>query len=356
MSVTATKPIGSVRLSGPGADGVPPARPRDESAEWTFPVEGDLAWEVVLTDALGIASAEPFRVRIEAVPDEAPSILLAAEGVGPLVTRSARLPLTAVANDDYGLSAIELSYEAGLSDGQNASARQVLWQGDGDVQAAAEAVLDLARRDIGLGTALRLVASARDNCAPDGPNTGLSAPLGFRVVAAYELRAALLLTQHDLRRDLEQQMEAQRRVLAGLEGSADPADLAMRQRAIGAVLDSIGSGYRDVLAQMLNNGLLDDSQHARRSRAITEPLARLGGAHGMCAALADVIAGPSPGAVPPAAQSALAEMGSVRSAMMLLEGQAALLSSVEEIASQQEDILERTEGLTRSDLDALLGD
>ena len=118
--------------------------------------------------------------------------------------------------------------------------------------------------------------------------------------------------------------------------------LARRQSALGGLLGLVGDAYADVLAQMLNNGILTDADHAARSAAVVAPLRRLAAPGGAVALAADALGRADTPAAAQAMGEIAAQLDAVRTRMLLMEGYASVLTSVEELAESQADLLRRT--------------
>ncbi|MCK4374891.1 MAG: hypothetical protein KAX19_06155, partial [Candidatus Brocadiae bacterium] len=354
--VEATKPLFAASCRIDVAPSPAPERTGDRSFAFTFGVDRDLECELTLTDTLGIGSAEPLRVGIRAVEDQAPEVKLTASGLSDMLVPQAWIPLTARATDDYGAEALWLDQWYEGPDGPEDYPRVELWQGAARSPVAAAQIVDLRGLDLPPTGRFVLSAGARDNCGVGGPNTAYSPALSFRLVTVHELLGALLLRQQDLRRDLEQQVQRQHDVarrFEALTSAGSPQDgelerLRKTQRALAQVLRLTGAGYADVLAQMLHNRLVAEPVYESRRRGIVQPLERLAAPEGGVLRAADAIGKARRGDVPPSAAldlmaGAVAEMKRVRARMMLLESYAAVVSSVEEISQEQRDLLGRTQ-------------
>jgi hypothetical protein len=322
------------------------------SASFTFPVSRDLGCEVALTDVQGIEMARPLAAKLRVLADAVPQVRLAAPGVGDMVLAEARVPLEAVATDDYGIGSLWLDLVYRGRDGATWRDEVPLWRGPEARELEGRHELSLGTRRVAPGGRLLVSAAARDNCALDGPNIGRSAPLSFRVVTKHGLLASLLLRQQDLRRDLEEQVERQDGLIGRLP---DSEGLPSAQRALAPVLELTASGYGDVLAQMLNNGVLAETAHAARVDGIVRPLESLAAPEGAVAAAAGALAAGEAEPARRAMRSARDEMAKVRARMMLLEDYAAVVASLEEISEGQRELLGRTRQRERSLLEILGG-
>ncbi|MHC4481800.1 MAG: hypothetical protein ACYS1C_12655, partial [Planctomycetota bacterium] len=231
-----------------------------------------------------------------------------------------------------------------------------LWSGAASREVSAEHVVDLGARGLPERGSVVFSAAARDSRAPDPPNVGHAGPLRFRLVSAHELLAALLLQQQDLRRDLEEEMQRQQALKRRLEaGSYDGVEKAERDAA--DALARTAAAYADLLAQMLHNRVLGAAAHESRLGGIVKPLEALAASDG---ALYHAVEAAAVDGLPSRAAAliaeAVAEMERVRARMMLVEGYAAVVASVQEIAGQQRELLRRTGEQQEHLLDLLMGE
>jgi len=334
VALAATKPLSDARWRQGDAPFRPMARPERQSAECSFDVSDDMRCTFTLTDETGIEGESPLEADISAVRDRAPEVTLQAPCVGAMVLPTARVPIIVSVADDYGVAAVWLERRFGKVDWPLVMLRD----GGATVDVTASRVLDLAEMDLPPRGRLVLRAGARDLCTIDGPNTGRSSPLVLRLVSMEELLRALVLTQQDLRRDLEAQIRREEDLRAEVAATG-PSEQSARVRAsIAGVLRKTAAGYADVLAQMLNNGVILAPTHDARRAGIVEPLVRLGTAAKL------------------SREGALADMRQVRERMLLLEDYAALLASVNEISRAQGELRRRTDDARKVLLDRLLSD
>jgi hypothetical protein len=321
-----------------------------------LPVVRDTVLSVDVVDERGVRSAQPFRVRLHAVPDQPPDVRLAVHGVGELVTPVARLPFAVDVTDDYGLGDIHVIARAGGEGGR--ATRIDVADGKGSRSLRREVTVGVPYLGAAAGDRLFFRAVAADSAVAGGSHTGQSAELAFRVVSAAELLNALLLTQLDLRRDLEQQARLQRSLLDELaQGGGMPAMLATRERDLSPVLARIGEGYADVLDQMVNSGLLAAGAYGLRTAAIPGVLADLSGPAGAVERAAEALVSSAAGAprAEEAMEEALGAMERVRAAMLLLEGYSSIVASVREVSAEQQDLLHRTVEREESLLQGVFG-
>ncbi len=344
VAVSADRELGaaSVRCDGGPQRELPLTGPA--TTEYGFDVEGDTRCEITLVDTLGIAGAEPLVVEVEALDDCPPEVTLAARGIGDAVTPRARLPLEVRATDDYGVLALWLAL--GHEDGEGRELPRLdLWRGAAQAEVTSAPALELPGLDLPASGRLALTAVARDTRPPapqSGPQLGRSHTTALRLVTPGELLARLLVQQRDLRRDLEDQIARQEALVERFEaGGRGPAP-AGEERSVAAVLRTVAEGYRDVLDQMLNNRLVGEGSYEQHLDDVVRPLRALGGSDGPLTSAAEALEAGADDARRPM-RLAARTMERVRAAMLLLEGYAALVTSMEEIARTQQDLLRRTE-------------
>ncbi len=329
--LTANKPIGEGAYSlGEGWTAMERTAPDQVTAQLT--VEADLEVTFQVVDTLQVGMEQPLRAEFRALPDTPPTVELASRGVGDMLLAGARLPYVCVAEDDHRLTEVEVLLQVGDGGQERRLGSAVVEQLGRSWRTEAE--LPLAVLGVEPGDRLRLWARARDNRPPSGQSAE-SAPLSFRIVSLRQFLAHLLVIQRDLRRDLELQIESQRSVPEQEAAAAQRA-----QRNINSVVKSAAAAYSDLLEQMLHNEVLDPSAYGvysdtivRRLRALTEPD---GPAHVLATHLA---AGGRPAQAAQQVTSAVSAMGNARDAMLVLEGYAGVLASLDEIRVMESEIV-----------------
>ncbi|MHC5033537.1 MAG: hypothetical protein ACYTFZ_00665 [Planctomycetota bacterium] len=353
VTLQATKPLSAGFCQLDEGDRLPMERTAADTVRFRFAVHRDVRCAFTLVDTLGIEGEGPLLTTVQAVEDRAPDVDLTAQGIGDMLAAAARVPLAVEASDDYGAESVWLEVLHEAQEGRQEHPDVKLWEGSPRRSVSTVHVVQLGEHDLPPKGRLVVTAVARDNSALDGPNSGQSAPLLFRIVTVHELLDALLLQQQDLRRDLEQQMQRQRDlkrwlVQAGPSGDDAYDEVQRAERDLAGVLERTAAGYHDVLAQMLNNGVIPQPTYEARVADIVQPLERLGTGGGILFQLADGIQDVRRGAgaksdVVGLMDATLGEMKSVRARMLLLEDYASLAASVEEAASEQRELLARTQ-------------
>ncbi len=308
-----------------------PPLPMEQSGPSTvstaFDAARDVACEFALTDNLGIGMAVPLRIRVRAVPDRPPVPHVTTSGVGETIVATARLPLHVSATDDYAVTSVRLDrrYETEQA-ATDLPPIEFLQEGSAP-EFGADRVLDLAPLDLAPGGRLVLTVHATDNRQPPPPNAADSPPLSFRIVTVQELFSTLLVRQQDLRHDLEAEIDRERAIAAG-----GPGDL----RSGAHVAGMTATGYRAVLEQMLNNGVIAQAAFDRHVAEIVAPLEAV-----------------APALQRGEADDALAQMEAVRSRMLLLESYAGLVASLREVTAAQQGVMENTQQLQQNVLKIL---
>jgi hypothetical protein len=104
-------------------------------------------------------SGDPIELPLVVVPDSVPAVEVPSPGVDTIAPLDLRIPLVIDAQDDHGLTHIEV-----VSRTKGGSVVQpVPIEGDPSARALVELVLDLSKRGLAPGDTVRYVARAVDN-------------------------------------------------------------------------------------------------------------------------------------------------------------------------------------------------
>ena len=137
-------------------------------------------YRFAVTSPRGTRSIETSPRTIEAEPDQAPIVQLMAPADPLDVTNLRRVELAYVIEDDFGLTAAELVWEAGKERGRKAI------QLPASARAQGKLVWDIAEVQVPSGGEVRYWIEARDNDSIDEANVGRSRELHLRVVSPRE--------------------------------------------------------------------------------------------------------------------------------------------------------------------------
>lgn len=277
-----------------------------------LPWPADALMRIHLEDADGIGSAEPHRLVLSGIVDQPPSIEAALGGVSTSITRMARVPVSGVIRDDYGLVSARFEYQID----QDAN-----WQGREFARPVPEPVreftlsrsddepferFDVLPLDLSVKQKLVLTVVAEDGDTLTGPHRQRSQKFVFTIVPVEELLSLLYAKELNLRKRFEQILTELKDLQKDLElhrGRADelkasrlrPSDrdtaaleaalTACAERSLHALRKNatetaaITQAFREIRAELVNNGAETPQNLARLDDKIIGPLARIDGIH-----------------------------------------------------------------------------
>lgn len=131
---------------------------------------------------------------IEAEPDRAPVVQLMAPAETLDVTNLRRVELAFVIEDDFGLTAAELVWEAGKDKGR----KPLALDGAASGRAQGKVMWDIAEIVVPSGGEVRYWIEAKDNDTIGGPNIGKSRELRLKVISPRERHEETLARQQEL--------------------------------------------------------------------------------------------------------------------------------------------------------------
>jgi hypothetical protein len=234
----------------------------------------------------------PLRFSIHLVPDRHPTVQLKVDGLGPLITGAARMPLVVTASDDYRVEKIGLrwSLEAAEGPGETREAPLPALEQPGHGVKASQ-VWEVSDTRVQPEKRLSVQVGATDNDGLAGAKTGYSPPLSFLVVTVERLGEEFLRREEEQRRALERILESEKKVkdtVYGLfeswqkeGGLPEPVveqmlALERTERQHGRQLLVIAGAVRQILAEMQNNRVGEAKDLERLVKLIIEPLEELG--------------------------------------------------------------------------------
>jgi hypothetical protein len=213
-------------------------------------------YRFAITSPSGDRSIESASRALEVEPDQAPAVQLLAPAEPLDVTNLRRVELAYVIEDDFGISAAELVWEAGKDKGKKAI---VLDPAHGHGSRAQGKVLwDIAEVQVPSGGSVRYWLEAKDNDSVDGANVGKSRELHLKVTSPRE--------RHE--ETLGRHQELAEKVLKQLGGriTMPPDDAAAREEA--------GRALREVIVELGSlGGAYEKDPHA--SDAMRKALAQM---------------------------------------------------------------------------------
>lgn len=157
-------------------------------------IEKSARYRFAVRSPSGVRSIETTARSIEAEPDQAPAVQLMAPAETLDVTNLRRVELAYVIEDDFGLSAAELVWEAGKDKGKKPITLEPIPGG----RAQGKVLWDIAEVVVPSGGEVRYWIEAKDNDNIGGPNIGRSRELRLRVVSPRERHEETLVRHQEL--------------------------------------------------------------------------------------------------------------------------------------------------------------
>lgn len=273
----------------------------------------DTQIRIFLEDSDEILTAEPARVVVTGIVDQAPVVETKLRGIGTSITRKASIPILGRVTDDYGLSDVRFEFQindatewtakpldAGLDSNANKLAREFKLQRNKEEELERfEAVpLDLS---LNQKLVVTVVATDRDNLS--GPHLTRGERYTFKVVTNEELLSQLYQRELNLRRRFEQIISESKETQQDLirhrarvdergRLNGQPTDenakqklttlnnaiVACAERSLHAVRKSANENaslelsFRDIREELVNNGLHTPQTLERLDDRIVKPL------------------------------------------------------------------------------------
>lgn len=398
LKMTASKPLESLSLtskqSTQNSDSSTAAAEmvveRQNSRHFTasFELDQSLPLEANFRDLDGIVADPPVPVDLVVVEDKPPTLRMALEGIGTLITPAARVPLRLEVVDDYGLG--ELSFAITIerasskeANDKEASPKTAAESRTLPIELAAKELsarsqhfrgiraIEIPPLELKAGDRLTLIAVASDRCELPAPQQARSEPIVFDVVTAEDLLGQLATRELNLRQRFEQmvrEVTQVRQQLAQLSSQsaakpndpeglvalyADRALQALRKSANEA--SSIFAGFRMLRDELVNNRIENTSLIDRLEQGILVPMERLIAgdfpAAGTAIAAVSSQATARPGAAAPSDQilraegatdEVLARCQEILRAMLKMESFNELVAMLRELIDEQDRLTEKT--------------
>ena len=343
---------------------------------------------IVPQDTNGISAQAPFRYFLGVVLDEPPELDIEIKGIGTSITPRAKLPVSATAQDDYGVTdlTVSLTPAAATTDAdadQQAETKSAATSPDLDRNGEAATVLDLKElvdndtmNDLVPGTAVNLIGEAMDGYDLEGEHITRSEVFRLEVVTPEQLLALLERRELGLRSRLEQtidEMTSLRQTLEMLRrtgfdlaenATEDATRRAVQVRRLRAQqgglqanktseeLLGIALSLEDILLEMQNNRVDSVDRSERIATGVRDPIkATVAGALATLRAqikeVESVVGDPEQGIARTAeavstAEQVILELNAILEKMLDLETYNEVLDLVRQLMDDQSDLTDDT--------------
>ena len=338
---------------------------------------------IVPKDADGISAQAPYRYFLGVVLDEAPELEMRLKGIGTAVTPVAKIPIEAVATDDYGVNQLSISLtpssdELDPADIKTATTTPTLSR-DGEAKTEMDLrdlVADGELPEIKPGGAISLIAEASDRYDLGDKHLTRSEVFRLQIVTPEQLLALLERRELALRARLEQTINETRNLRDTLDllrrrGFDQPDEIEESERTrleqvrrlrvqqaglqankTSEELSGIAASLDDILREMLNNRVDSVDRRERIGMGVRDPLKQI--VSGPLQTLRDqikeiesTVSDPQLGVEKTAAavqtsEEVLLELTAVLEKMLDLESYNEILDIVRELIEDQEKLLDET--------------
>jgi hypothetical protein len=275
LEFEANVPIDQAKVGGAPAE-VKQIADKKFAIEWTH--EKPVAMQIEIISSQAKLTSLPTPVTIGLKIDQPPRVSLSFSGVRQRITPMAKIPLTILARDDYGVAQIDLGSKAEFVDANKmlTSSKTLM----GPVNPATEQEIqqketfDVTGLKVLPNTILSLTAAATDQ-RYEAPQTGVSRAATFRIVAPEELFREILLKQQGERAKFRKQIDESTKLkdaLATLTTPATAAQLARQHRTIQREVQRIATSLADSILEMRLNGLGTEEAYNLMDKNVLAPL------------------------------------------------------------------------------------
>lgn len=269
-----------------------------------FAMPPDVALKIFLEDTDDIIGAEPARITIHGIADNAPSIAAELKGIGTSVTRKAEIPVAALITDDYGIKDVRFEFQVddkepwesrSLTKSPGGEPREFKLQED-DKDPTER--FEILKMDLEIGQKLTLTVVAEDADNLNGPHVSRSQKFTFKIVSNEELLSLLYQRELNLRKRFEQIISEVKQTRADLilhRSKADDAaklsaeEKSKKAEALTAVTasvirslhairknstetTSVEEAFQDIREELINNAVHTPQMLERIDEKIVKPL------------------------------------------------------------------------------------
>ncbi|MCX7805904.1 MAG: DUF4175 domain-containing protein [Planctomycetota bacterium] len=367
---SASKPLRSaaLRLGGKDLTAMSLSGVMDVSAEIAPDDLASGTCEIALKDEDGLEAKPRPRFALKIVPDRAPAVRVAMNGIGDMVTPEASIPLEIEIRDDYGVASCHVVYFAPSAESPPRTLAAVEKFPPGKTEVGRfEYRLDVEPLKLQPGAHLAFRIEARDNDSLRGPNVGMSNSFSLKVVSPDELLSEMIRREQEQRQEFERLIAdqkacrdsvaavAERPVSGGSPPPGASQDMLAgerRQRQLARRADAVAGQFARILAEMENNKLATDLIRRRLKSGIIGPLREL--AAGPMTGAADRLdaarrSAADPKTGPAALKSAvelqdrsLERMREILKQMLKWEGYHEAVNMLRDVMKLQEDVRKET--------------
>ncbi|HEX3359242.1 MAG TPA: hypothetical protein VHS31_19850 [Tepidisphaeraceae bacterium] len=237
----------------------------------------------LLSDQAKLTSL-PTPIAIGLKIDQPPRVSLSFTGVRQRITPMAKIPLTILARDDFGVAKIDLQSKAQFVDAdkkqQTLTSSKSLFgptHPASELEVQQKETFDVTGLKITPGTILALTASGTDECYLS-PQTGTSRPATFQIVAPEELFREILLRQQGERAKFRKQIEESQNIKDSLNTMTDSksaAALARRHRNVQREVLRIANSLSESMTELRLNGLGTVEAYDLMDKNVLNPLKQM---------------------------------------------------------------------------------
>jgi hypothetical protein len=224
----------------------------------------------------------PTPVTVGLKADQPPRVSLSFTGVRQRITPMAKIPLTILARDDYGVAQIDLQSKADYIDpdkkAQSFSKGKTLFgpatQPSTEQEVQQKLQFDVTELKLVPGAILALTGAATDQ-RYEGPQTGLSRAATFRIVNPQELFREILLRQQGERAKFRKQIDECNKIkesLGTLTSTETAAAVARQHRNVQREVQRIGTVMSESMLEMRLNGLGTEDAFNLMDKNVLTPL------------------------------------------------------------------------------------
>lgn len=205
LRLTANKELRAAALQF-SWDAAAPLQLNEETATGEFKIDKAGTYAISLEDAKGLRNFDPIQYRIELETDQTPSVRIAFPGQDVDLDESMSVPLSVLAEDDYGFSSAEIVYEHLSSlGGEPQKGRWPLPFNDRhQPKLTLQAIWDFTQLGMQPDDVVRYYAEVRDNDVISGPKSAQSQTYQVRFPSLYEIYEEVASAQDETSQDLQQ--------------------------------------------------------------------------------------------------------------------------------------------------------